>query len=123
MLWVILAIILVIAVLFYVFPIIEVCGDSMNPTFNSGDLIVGCRIFKNPTLNQVFIFRPPVGEKYVIKRLAHISEYTGKFFFEGDNKDYSYDSRKYGYISKDKLVARYLFTIHKERSCKSNGCK
>lgn len=123
MLWVVLAIlVLVIAFLIYAFPVIQVCGDSMYPTFNDGDIILGCRLLKDFKVGNVFIYTPPVGEKYVIKRLTQISSITGKLFFEGDNSDNSYDSRMYGYISRDKIVAQYLLTIHKKGVC-DNGSK
>lgn len=119
MLWLVFAIlsIVVIAFLWYAFPVIQVCGDSMHPTFKDGDIILGCRSF-NIRTNAVYIYHPPVGEKYVIKRLTQISSTTGKLFFEGDNLDYSYDSRMYGYVSRDKVVARYIFTIHRRKECK-----
>lgn len=113
MLWVIISLIVVaLAVLFYIFPIIEVCGDSMNPTFNSGDIILGCRLFSIKR-KAVYVFRPPTGEKYVIKRLTQVSS-ANKLFFEGDNPNYSFDSRMYGYVNRDKVVARYIFTIYKK---------
>lgn len=117
MLWFILALVLiiVIALLFYVFPLIQVCGDSMCPTFNDGDIILGCRLCRHLTAGKIYVFTPPKGEKYVIKRLTSISHITGKLFFEGDNVEHSYDSRMYGYISRDKLVAQYVLTIHKRK--------
>lgn len=114
MLWLIIALIVVVlAVLYYIFPIIQVCGDSMYPTFNDGDIILGCRLF-SLKIKEVYVFHPPVGEKYVIKRLTQVSSTTNKLFFEGDNSDHSYDSRMYGYVSRDKVVAKYIFTIHKK---------
>lgn len=94
----------------------------MYPTFNDGDIILGCRFLKDYKVGSVLIYTPPVGEKYVIKRLTQISSITGKFFFEGDNADHSYDSRMYGYVSRDKIVAQYLLTIHKKGVC-DNGSK
>lgn len=121
MLWLIIVLIaVVVAVLFYVFPIIEVCGDSMYPTFKNGDIILGCRLCSLER-NAVYVFHPPVGEKYVIKRLTQVSSTTNKLFFEGDNPNYSYDSRMYGYVSRDKVVARYIFTIHRRKECNDNG--
>lgn len=104
------------------FPLIEVCGNSMYPTFHDGDIILGSRLNKSPKKNEVYVFNPPTGEKYVIKRLTHINRDTGKLFFEGDNPDFSYDSRMYGYVSKDKIVARYVLTIHRRKECSENGC-
>ena len=104
---------IVIAFLIYMFPLIQVCGDSMLPTFNDGDILIGCRLFSIKK-KSVYVFRPPTGEHYVIKRLTQVSP-AGKLFFEGDNSDYSYDSRMYGYVSRDKVVAECIFTIHKRK--------
>lgn len=115
MLWIIIALIaIVLAFLVYAFPLIEVCGESMLPTYKDGDIVLGCRLF-TLTRNSVYVFRPPVGEKYVIKRLTQVSSTTHKLFFEGDNSDHSYDSRMYGYISQDKVVAKCLLIIHRKK--------
>lgn len=123
MLWLIIALIVTItAFLMYVFPIIQVCGDSMYPTFNDGDIILGCRLFSLKE-SEVYVYKSPADNKTVIKRLLQISNITGKLFFTGDNSDHSYDSRMYGYITKDKVIARYILTIHKRKECSDNGCK
>lgn len=114
MLFIIIAIILILAILFYTFPLIQVCGESMYPTFNDGDIIIGCRLF-NISKQSIYVYHPPVGQKYVIKRLTQVSPTNNKLFFEGDNSDHSYDSRMYGYISRDKVVAKYIFTIYKKK--------
>lgn len=125
MLWVFIAIIIVavVAFLFYVFPFIQVCGDSMYPTFHNGDIILGCRLFSFK-IGVVYVFTPPIPPTeeggYVIKRLTHISPQTGKLFFKGDNADHSYDSRMYGYVSREKVIAKYLFTIHRRKECSNN---
>ena len=121
MLWLILALtLIVIALLFYVFPLIQVCGDSMYPTFKDGDIVLGCRLF-NISRKSVYVYHPPVGKKYVIKRLTQVSSVTNKLFFEGDNPEHSYDSRMYGYISRDKVVAQCIFIIHRRKECNDNG--
>ena len=121
MLWIISTLsVVAVAILYYAFPVIQVCGDSMNPTFKDGDIILGCRLFSIKK-REVYIYHPPVGEKYVIKRLTQVSSTTNKLFFEGDNPDYSYDSRMYGYVARDKVVARYIFTIHRRKECNDNG--
>ena len=121
MLWICVSILVMVsivtALLIYVFPVIQVCGDSMNPTFTDGDIILGCRLFSLKR-RAVYIFHPPVGQKYVIKRLTQVSPTTNKLFFEGDNPDCSYDSRMYGYVSRDKVVARYIFTIYRRKESK-----
>lgn len=121
MLWLFLALaVIVIAFLFYAFPFIEVCGDSMYPTFKDGDIVLGCRLYSLER-KSIYVFHPPVGEKYVVKRLTQVSHTTNKLFFEGDNPEYSYDSRMYGYVSRDDVVARCLFIIHRRKECNDNG--
>ena len=113
MFWII-ALIVIFAVISYIFPLIQVCGQSMLYTFNDGDILLGCRLFKLKE-NAVYVFHPPAGEKYVIKRLTQISSTTGKLFFEGDNPEQSFDSRMYGYVSRDSVVARYVCTIRRRK--------
>lgn len=115
MLWVIIvAVLVIVGLLAYSFPLVQVCGDSMYPTFKDGDIVLGSRLFKLKR-KAIYVYTPPVGEKYVIKRLTQVSPTTHKLFFEGDNANYSYDSRMYGYISRDKVVARYIFTIYRKK--------
>lgn len=120
--WILIPVFAVIALLLFIFPVVQISGNSMNPTFNDGDIILGCRLF-SLKVSDVYVYTPPVGHKYVIKRLSRISRSRGNLFFEGDNPNDSYDSRMYGYVDRDKIVARYVFTIYKRKECKSNGCK
>ena len=118
-------VIAVLLILLYVFPIIVVDGNSMLPTYHNGDILIGCRIslpfFKSPLkLREIYVYLPPYAKgkdkHYVIKRLTHINN-DGRLFFEGDNPSDSYDSRMYGYVNKDCVIAHCLFTIkRKEQS-------
>ena len=123
MFWLILVLIaLVVALLMYMLPLIQVCGDSMYPTFNDGDIILGCRLYHTKK-ESIYVYRPPLGEKYVIKRLKHINPSNPhKLFFEGDNSRNSYDSRMYGYVSQNKLVAKYVLTIYRRKEDDYNDC-
>ena len=105
----------VLLILFYIFPIIQVCGDSMYPNFKDGEIIIGCRIFSMKEKG-VYIYHPPVGEnKYVIKRLinAHPKN-SNRLFFRGDNYDHSFDSRHYGYVCRKEVVAKYIFKVYRK---------
>lgn len=98
--------------LLYMFPPVEVLGESMYPTLLDGEQVRGVRIsHKKPLiLNDIYVFRPPYmsGEdKYVVKRLIYI-DYKGRLFFQGDNADYSFDSRDYGLVSRDNVVAHII---------------
>lgn len=96
---------------------IIVVGDSMTPSYNNGDILFATSFFraKNLKVGDVMVFRPPIASsdevKFVIKRISHIIKNTdGKlyFYFLGDNQAVSFDSRRYGYVPKDRLVAKVI---------------
>ena len=133
MIWIILSIFLLLAVLLYLFPPIQICGNSMYPALRDGDIGIGCRIYKLK-LNSIYVYEPPVGRDmknyYVVKRVSriiiehpigkiHRNRYgfygNIKVFFEGDNRRESFDSNNYGTVDANKIVAKYLFTIYRKR--------
>lgn len=59
-------------------------------------------------INRIYVFKPPYKndeERYVVKRLIYI-DYSGKLFFQGDNLDCSFDSRDYGLVPRENVVAQ-----------------
>lgn len=79
----------------------KVGGPSMLPTYRDGDVLLIRPILfhskERPKVGDVYIYKHG---KQVIKRLVsklpnHFNE-NSLCFFEGDNKDHSYDSRHYG---------------------------
>lgn len=107
------AIALVIAVVAFFgwFPIIMVDGLSMYPTFKHKQLLLSTRIFVKPVAGCVYVYESPQGET-VIKRLWF--ERDGKYYFVGDNKDHSFDSRHYGGVYRDCIISKVLCTKKKE---------
>ena len=93
------------------FPIIWVDGVSMYPTFTHKQLLLSTRIFVKPVAGCVYVYESPQGET-VIKRLWF--EREGKYYFVGDNKDHSFDSRHYGGVYRDCIISKVLFTKKKE---------
>lgn len=114
MMYVILALIAVLCLMYYLFPIIQVVGDSMHPTYRDGEIIVGRRIYRKSKLKvgDVVIFKSPTEEdRIVIKRVSDIISDNKRprfIYFLGDNPDCSYDSRDYGYVSSSNLVCRVI---------------
>jgi signal peptidase I len=111
--WVIILVfILVFFSLLWMFPLIVVNGISMNPTYSDGEYLLGIRkIRKKPDsfkINEIYVYQPPGGDKrYVIKRLIEITSFG--LIFAGDNRDNSYDSRHYGYVNPNKVVAKVIY--------------
>ena len=59
--WIILILALLIFVLFEIFPIVFIEGNSMHPTLLSGEVYLGVRVFRKKKIRplQVYVFRPP----------------------------------------------------------------
>lgn len=113
---ILLIIIVLVAILLFVlslFPIVKICGDSMYPTLKDGEYYIGRVVFrkKKCKVARIYVFRPPYfdeEQKFVIKRLTYIStDEQGclRYFFEGDNREHSYDSRSYGFVSPSSVIA------------------
>lgn len=83
----------------------EVSGDSMLPAFKSGDLLVGWCWF-SPKLGQVVVVN---SDKILIKRLTKVVD--GKYFVTGDNPAKSTDSRDFGPVSREQLMAKIVCRV------------
>lgn len=111
-LFIIVAVIVLGLILHFLFPLIQVCGNSMYPTYHDGEILIGCRLFskKRRKVGEVIVYHSP-DNKVVIKRIEEVVNSTRGcklYYCLGDNSDESYDSRYYGAISSKKLVCRIL---------------
>lgn len=102
--------------LFYCFPYLSVVGDSMMPTYQDGDWGFGTRLFsrKKLTAGDVYVFLSPSSERPVVKRLAFIKD--SSLWFLGDNKDFSEDSRFYGWVEPKRVKVKVLFIVKGNRN-------
>lgn len=113
----ILAVMVTVFILLYLFPPIKVEGDSMYPTFKEGEILIGCRLFnrKKCKIGKIYVIHLRNEENgepyYIIKRLERrvLDIYSAdpcyKYFFLGDNREVSADSRIYGLFESSKVVA------------------
>ena len=102
---ILLILILVIVTKYYVFPNLDIVGNSMYPTLLDGEKKHSRRFFNKfdtPKIGRIYVYRDPTG-KLVIKRLKMIK--GNSCYFVGDNPSMSYDSRYYGFINRKHIVA------------------
>lgn len=97
--------------LIYLFPPVRVEGESMMPTYKDGEIVLSTRFFKVRE-GDVCVYQSPTGE-VVIKRLIYRKGKT-LLYFMGDNRDFSLDSRYYGYINEPCVISKVLFCRKRE---------
>lgn len=93
------------------FPLFKfkIAGNSMFPTFESGDEILVNRLsylLSKPSIGDVIVIKK---NKFIIKRITKIKK--NEFFIVGDNGERSIDSRDFGWISKKEIVGKVMFKI------------
>ena len=104
----------------YCFPIVRVEGDSMFPTLHEGEVLIGCRLFDHDDCEtgKIYIIYLKDDEEgqpyYIVKRLERkildmsCDPPKFKYFFLGDNREVSADSRIYGYFDSSKVIAEVI---------------
>lgn len=98
----------------HMFPIIQVIGDSMYPTYLDGEFLVGTKFYRKSALKEgeVILYESPTEDgKIVIKRIhSIIQDHRGVFHYYclGDNAEQSYDSRYYGYVPSKNVVCKVI---------------
>jgi nickel-type superoxide dismutase maturation protease len=79
----------------------RVVGGSMAPMLQPGQLIVATSVFKRLRPGQVVVLRK--NNKELIKRIERVE--SDKVFVIGDNPAASTDSRQFGWLDMDTVVA------------------
>ena len=105
----------------HAFPLVNVCGCSMFPTYRDGELVISTRIFRKNKIKpgDVMVFKQPYDkERLLIKRVSEVfKDSKGEvqsIFFLGDNTPDSYDSRNFGYVLVEDLVSKIIKPRKKE---------
>ena len=113
-------ILIVCGVIYYMFPLVNVCGSSMFPTYVNDEIIISTRLFRKRKIKvgDVIVFKHPyVKGRLLIKRVADLFYSRDgellSIYFLGDNSSDSYDSRNFGYVLTKDLVSKVLFSRKK----------
>jgi phage repressor protein C with HTH and peptisase S24 domain len=89
----------------------KIVGHSMEPQIKDGQPVLISSLpywFKTPRINDIVAFEDN-NDKVLVKRISKIQ--NGKYFFEGDNKNDSLDSRKLGSFSKSRIIGEIIFKL------------
>jgi phage repressor protein C with HTH and peptisase S24 domain len=90
----------------------RIVGLSMAPTLSEGRLVLGLTGVKKVKVGQVYVYTQDGRE--VIKRLTQVR--GEEMFFVGDNRALSSDSRTFGWVGPDRLIARVIWPPAKRPS-------
>lgn len=100
---------------------VAVAGDSMAPTYVTGDWLVVIWGGAPEPGEVVLVERENQPGVFLLKRV--IGPMEEKIWVEGDNKEESTDSRHWGPISQDEIVASVLFRFRKAGSRRARRSK
>ncbi len=92
---------------FVVYPY-RISGNSMEPTYKNGSLVLVDKLsykIREPLPNEVVVVKKFGTE--IVKRIVRTD--GNGYWVEGDNKDYSTDSREFGAVIKGDLTGRVMF--------------
>lgn len=85
----------------------------MLPKFKPGDSIISFNwayLISKPKVGEVVVIK--IKGKNMIKRVSKIYDRVNlKLFVVGDNKKESTDSRSFGWIKKNKIIGKVIYTL------------
>jgi nickel-type superoxide dismutase maturation protease len=90
---------------------VEVTGDSMVPTYRSGDWLLVRRTRKLAVGDVVVVPDPRDDRRILIKRIT--GRVDGGWFIQGDDPAHSTDSRRFGPISPDAVIGVVVCRYHR----------
>lgn len=103
----------ILLLLYYLFPPVLVCGNSMYPTYQNHTILLTTRCFGRYKEGEVYVFERTDEDgqtKSVIKRLHDVTMRDNEcyLYFLGDNAEGSFDSRHYGYVHHSNVLLKVV---------------
>mgnify|MGYP001603666723 FL=1 len=86
----------------------------MEPTIKNGQSVLASSLpyfFSKPKMGDIVVFRK--NERVLMKRITKIdqSDDGKKYFVKGDNEKDSMDSKRFGWISKNDIIGKVIYTF------------
>ncbi|MEK7534257.1 MAG: S26 family signal peptidase [Patescibacteria group bacterium] len=96
------------------FSLFKIEGHSMEPTIKNGQSVLASSLpyfFSKPKMGDIVVFRK--NERVLMKRITKIdqSDDGKKYFVKGDNEKDSMDSKRFGWISKNDIIGKVIYTF------------
>lgn len=111
----------------YIIDISILEGESMNPTFNNGDIVLVNKFIyylRKPKINEIVSVISPLDSSLLCKRITgkegniklfkmHFVKILKDFYWiEGDNKKNSLDSKNFGPINTKKIKGKVFMQLY-----------
>lgn len=83
----------------------------MSPLYQNGDYVIVSRVsflLNKPKVGNIAVLRDPRDGKVLIKRITGIE--NNKYFVEGDSKSMSTDSRHFGYLDRESIIGKVIWS-------------
>lgn len=90
----------------------RVVGHSMEPTILSDHVVLVSSLpflFFLPRVGDLVMCKAGLSDKIFVKRIT--KQKGGKYFLEGDNAHDSIDSRQLGWIQKEQILGKVVFSL------------
>ncbi len=91
----------------------KVKDRSMEPSVREGESVIVNRwayLLKPPARGDLVVLRHPHENRYLLKRIAATED--DRYVVQGDNEEYSVDSRQFGPVPGRLIVGRVLFRVY-----------
>lgn len=91
----------------------KILGNSMIPTYSSGDIVLVSKIpyyFSRPQNGDIVVFKKK--NKEYIKRIVDCKK--NRYFVEGDNKKESITSNELGPVLYSEIIGKLIYTVSRK---------
>lgn len=90
----------------------KISGHSMEPTIRNGRTVLASNLpyfFRKPKIRDIVAIRQKKSGKILIKRIVEANK--GKYILRGDNRNDSFDSKRFGEIGRGDILGKVLVIL------------